>query len=70
MATNDDDVEVQEFIEALDTDGIAISSVLDGVIIAVTKDKLQEFLKVANSNGEDRIIIFVKRQQAQDGFKQ
>lgn len=65
-----DDPTLDNFIQHVTTNGIAISTVTDGTIIAITANKLRELLKIAESNSDKQIIMFVKRAQPQDSFKQ
>lgn len=63
----DDDVELTEdeqealefFAHHLDMNGIAISSVEDGIVLGINKEKLKELLKIAEESEEGRIVIFV-----------
>ena len=46
--------------EALDEHGLAVLPVTNGIIIAMTAEKLQEFMNEAKISHDNRVIIFVK----------
>lgn len=52
---------VEIFTHYLDSQGIVVSSVRDGVVIGLSKEKLAELLQIASENEDGRIIMFVKK---------
>ena len=55
---SDDDA--LEIIDAeLDEHGMAVSILSDGVMIAVTADKLRELLAEAMNNSDSRMVMFI-----------
>lgn len=49
------------FTHIMDTQGIVISSVSDGILLGVTKDKLLQLLEVAENAEDGRVVIFIKQ---------
>lgn len=55
-----------EVIESeLDEFGLAVSIVEDGIIIALSSEKLQELLDLAEGKNGKRVIIFVKDSESE-----
>ena len=55
----EDDEVVEEFMAELDAKGIVVSIHEDGVLMALSSEKIEELAKIANSNPERKIIIFI-----------
>lgn len=52
----------------LDVRGLVVSSVPDGVLVGISREKLEELLQVAKDSEEQRVIIFVHKDPPEDTF--
>ena len=59
MGPKDDDQAIEYFKKVVETQGIAVSTVADGIVLMVTKSKLQELLSL--SEGKGNVILFIKK---------
>lgn len=66
---SDNDLDIEDFFEdeetlelfrtELESNGLVASSLSEGVIVAFSAEKLEEFVKLANDDSEKRVIIFI-----------
>jgi hypothetical protein len=57
-----DDELLDEFTHRITSDGIVASVEPDGVIIGITKEKLQELMDIATKHPDGRALIFIHKQ--------
>jgi hypothetical protein len=63
----DDDKLIDEFIFKINSEGIVASVLPDGVMIGVTKEKLQELFEIASQHPDGRALIFIHKQPQTTG---
>jgi hypothetical protein len=55
-----DDSDLKEIFQRVDSEGVASVKVNDGHVFIITLDKLRELLAIGEQAGRDKIVIFVQ----------
>lgn len=54
------------FTTQLDMEGIAATTVTDGVVIALSVDKLKTIIEIAENSEDGKVLLFIKNPLAQE----